>query len=286
MEKELIKVNGEVDLNGTKIKVIEGGFGAENKAILFSDVAKKHEVEPKYINKLIGLNIEKYTNNDLIDLCKESFKVHAKNLGLITSNGQKHCYILSERGYIKLVSSMANDNEKKWEVMDEIINNYFKMREVIKNNDRLKADLLLSIYNGGQAGILASKKLSEMEVAEAVEPLNKQIKENKPKVEGYDVFINTDNLLSWDTVAKNLGIGRNTLLKILREHKILQTDKYKYNGRTYAGEHHNVPYQLYMKYFEVKFTTTLNNKRKATTKVTADGQAYILKKLKEWKLIA
>ena len=52
---------------------------------------------------------------------------------------------------------------------------------------------------------------------------------NKTKVEGYDVFINTDNLLSWDTVAKNLGIGRNTLLKILREHKILQTDKYKYN---------------------------------------------------------
>ena len=41
-----------------------------------------------------------------------------------------------------------------------------------------------------------------------------------------------------------------------------------------------------MKYFEVKFTTTLNNKRTATTKVTADGQAYILKKLKEWKLIA
>ena len=180
---------------------------------------------------------------------------------------------------------MANDNEKKWEVMDEIINNYFKMRETIKNNDRLKADLLLSIYKGGQEGILASKKLSDIEVSEAVEHLNKQIEEDKPKVEGYDVFINTDNSLSWDTVAKNLGIGRNTLLKILREHKILQTDKYKYNGKTYTGEHHNVPYQLYMKYFEVKFTT-LNNKRTATTKVTADGQAYILKKLKEWKLIA
>lgn len=286
MEKELIKVNGEVDLNGTKIKVIEGGFGEGNKAILFSDVAKKHEVEPKYINKLIGLNIERYTDDDLIDLCDENFKVHAKNLGLITSNRQKYCYILSERGYIKLVSSMANDNEKKWEVMDEIINNYFKMRETIKNNDRLKADLLLSIYKGGQEGILASKKLSDIEVSEAVEHLNKQIEEDKPKVEGYDVFINTDNSLSWDTVAKNLGIGRNTLLKILREHKILQTDKYKYNGRTYAGEHHNVPYQLYMKYFEVKFTTTLNNKRRATTKVTADGQAYIFKKLKEWKLIA
>ena len=52
MANELIKINGEADLNGTKIKVIEGGFGEGNKAILFSDVAKKHEVEPKSINQL------------------------------------------------------------------------------------------------------------------------------------------------------------------------------------------------------------------------------------------
>ena len=53
--KELIKVNGEVDLNGTKIKVIEGGFGEGNKAILFSDVAKKHEVEPKYNDERVDI---------------------------------------------------------------------------------------------------------------------------------------------------------------------------------------------------------------------------------------
>ena len=186
--KELIKVNGEVDLNGTKIKVIEGGFGAENKAILFSDVAKKHEVEPKYINKLIGLNIERYTNNDLIDLCKENFKVHAKNLGLITSNGQKHCYILSERGYIKLVSSMANDNEKKWEVMDEIINNYFKIisnaRNVSKSieNIEYKGNINNLVYSKDGQAITTSKTISEVtgkehfhvlrDIREEIEKLN------------------------------------------------------------------------------------------------------------------
>lgn len=133
MANELIKINGEADLNGTKIKVIEGGFGEGNKAILFSDVAKKHEVEPEYINKLIGSHIERYTDDDLINLCNENFKILAENLGLITSNAQKYCYILSERGYIKLVSSMSNANEKKWEVMDEVIDNYFKMRKTIKN---------------------------------------------------------------------------------------------------------------------------------------------------------
>ena len=138
MANDLIRVNGEVDLNGTKIKLIEGGFGEGNKAILFSDVAKKHDVEPEYINKLIGSHVKRYTDDDLINLCDENFKILAENLGLITSNAQKYCYILSERGYIKLVSSMSNANEKKWEVMDEVIDNYFKMRETIKNNDKLK----------------------------------------------------------------------------------------------------------------------------------------------------
>ena len=106
---------------------------------------------------------------------------------------------------------------------------------------------------------------------------------SKPKVAGYDQFIGTENLSSWDTVAKNLGWGRNNLLKELRKHKILQTDEYEYRGKTYHGEHHNIPYQQYMKYFEVKFST-YGNKKSATTKVRATGQEYILKKLNEWNL--
>ena len=161
-----------------------------------------------------------------------------------------------------------------------------KEKELRQQELEITERLAKAIINGDMTSLISiSHEMNE--IKEDLIALEKERNElNKSKVEGYDVFINTNNLLSWDTVAKNLGIGRNTLLKILREHKILQTDKYKYNGRTYAGEHHNVPYQLYMKYFEVKFTTTLNNKRTATTKVTADGQAYILKKLKEWKLIA
>lgn len=229
--KELIKVNGEVDLNGTKIKIIEGGFGAENKAILFSDVAKKHEVEPRVINQLIDRNIKRYTSNDLIDLCDKNFEVTASDLGLITSNRQKHCYILSERGYIKLVSSMANDNEKKWEVMDEIINNYFKMREVIKNNDRLKADLLLSIYNGGQAGILASKQLSDIEVAEAVAPLNKRIKEDKPFVDLAKERIVKGEKISLTDITKALGLKRGQISTYFKENGYLHKTQTEVNEK-------------------------------------------------------
>ena len=229
--KELIRLNGEKDLNGIKIKIIEGGFGEGNKAMLFSDIALKHEVEPKYINKLIVSNINRYTKDDIIDLCEENFKVHAKNLGFITSNGQKHCYILSERGYIKLVSSMANDNNKKWEVMDEIINNYFRMREVIKNDDRLKADLLLSIYKGGQEGILASKQLSDMEVAEAIAPLNKQIEQDSPFVALAKERIAKGEKISLTDATKSLGLKRGQISTYFKQNGYLHKTQTEVNEK-------------------------------------------------------
>ena len=214
------------------------------------------------------------------------------NIGMLLSDGdvaeQVRTLLLDNHEQLNNIhKKLDNGEEITKEDIDKSNPLYFVNRE--KELRQQEKDLNISLaeaINTGDMNKYMAIDCQKNKIKEDLIALEKERNElNKSKVEGYDVFINTDNLLSWDTVAKNLGIGRNTLLKILREHKILQTDKYKYNGRTYAGEHHNVPYQPYMKYFEVKFTT-LNNKRTATTKVTADGQAYILKKLKEWKLIA
>lgn len=132
LNKLNIEIKGEVLLGDAKIKYVEGGFGEGQKSILAIDVAKKHNMKTMHVNELINNNIEKFKDYDLIDLCKDDFKIVATDLGLISSNNQKHCYLLSERGYMKLVSMMANNNKTKWEVMDEIINEYFKMREEIK----------------------------------------------------------------------------------------------------------------------------------------------------------
>ena len=214
------------------------------------------------------------------------------NIGMLLSDGdvaeQVRTLLLDNHEQLNNIhKKLDNGEEITKEDIDKSNPLYFVNRE--KELRQQEKDLNISLaeaINTGDMNKYMAIDCQKNKIKEDLIALEKERNElNKSKVEGYDVFINTDNLLSWDTVAKNLGIGRNTLLKILREHKILQTDKYKYNGKTYAGEHHNVPYQPYMKYFEVKFTT-LNNKRTATTKVTADGQAYILKKLKEWKLIA
>ena len=127
-----LSINGTINFNGIEVKNIEGGFREGEKTVLSSDVARIHDVELKEINQSVQRNLKRFTSNDLIDLMEEKFKVTASDLGLITSNGQKHLYLFSERGYIKLVSCMSNSNEKKWEVMDKFIDEYFKLRQVIK----------------------------------------------------------------------------------------------------------------------------------------------------------
>lgn len=131
-----LSINGTINFNGIEVKNIEGGFREGEKTVLSSDVARIHNVELKEINQSVQRNLKRFTSNDLIDLMEEKFKVTASDLGLITSNGQKHLYLFSERGYIKLVSCMSNSNEKKWEVMDKFIDEYFKMRKVIKEIKR------------------------------------------------------------------------------------------------------------------------------------------------------
>ena len=42
--------------------------------------------------------------------------------------------------------------QKAKEIRKQLRREYFAMREVIKSDEQLKANLLLEIYNGGQAG--------------------------------------------------------------------------------------------------------------------------------------
>lgn len=87
---------------------IEGGFGDNKKVILAPTVASIHGVETKYINKVINNNISRFNESDLIDI-KDSPEEPLK-LGFTPREiaNYKNIYLLSERGYTKLVSMMDN----------------------------------------------------------------------------------------------------------------------------------------------------------------------------------
>lgn len=152
-----LSINGTINFNGIEVKNIEGGFREGEKTVLSSDVARIHDVELKEINQSVQRNLKRFTCNDLIDLMEEKFKVTASDLGLITSNGQKHLYLFSERGYIKLVSCMSNSNEKKWEVMDKFIDEYFKMRKIIKEIKHYEK----KVFDYGKSPLFMERKNSD-----------------------------------------------------------------------------------------------------------------------------
>ena len=135
MAKELIKINGIKEVKGMKFHDIEGGFGEGKKSMLAKDIADIHGRKLFNINKLISSNRKRFKDgNDIRDLLNssEEFRDFSEKNGLIGSNRTQNVYLLSERGYSKLLKIMNDD--LAWEKYDELVNNYFKMRETIKNN--------------------------------------------------------------------------------------------------------------------------------------------------------
>ena len=274
-----LQVKGTQEFLGINIPIVEGGFGENQKVMLAKNIAEVHNVETKYINKLINNNIEEFEFGvDILDLKTGSFKELVLENGLLTKaqwGNANNVYLLSEQGYMLLVGFM--DTEKAKEIRKQLRREYFAMREVINSNEQLKANLLLSIYNGGQEGILASKQLTEMEIKEATTPLLAKIEEDKPLVDYAETIIQSSDSIDIGTFAKvvkdeNIPLGRNKLFDWLRINKMLMKN--------------NVPYQRYIdnKYFEVieyTYNTPYGEKIGFKTLITGVGQVKIVEKLKK-----
>ena len=161
------------------------------------------------------------------------------------------------------------DDDKSWDIMEEIVDNYFTMREIINSQEQLKKDLIYEIYKGGENSIEAHKQLTQIEVKEAVKPLQDRIEEQlNPAIELMGDFIDEDGAWDIEMFAKVLNIkdmGRNNMFKWLREQKILQGD--------------NKPYQSYMKYFKV--VPLKNRYAESKTLVNYQGVIFLYRRLKE-----
>lgn len=169
------------------------------------------------------------------------------------------------------------DDDKSWDVMEKFIDEYFTMRQVINSNEQLKANLLLSIYNGGQEGILACKKLTEIEVKEATKPLLDEIEENRPLVDFSNRVANTSDLVDMGQFSKlvrdeNIKLGRNKLFEWLRTNGFLMRN--------------NEPYERYIKQgiFKLKeytYNTPYGEKIGTKVYVSGKGQLYLIEKLRK-----
>lgn len=142
-----VKLLGKVKIGNLEFNGIEGGFGEDKKAILVKDIAIIHNKKLYHINELINGNRDRFKNNiDIIDLLgivqsdtelkNYGFTQQAINSYRGKGNG---IYILSERGYLKLIKLL--EDELAWDIYDMIVDEYFNMRKVL--NELSLADRLL-----------------------------------------------------------------------------------------------------------------------------------------------
>lgn len=99
------------------------------------------------------------------------------------------------------------------------------------------------------------------------------VNQQAPKVAFFDLAMTADNSQPVGTVAKALGMGRNTMFKFLRERKVLMPNS-------------TLPYQRYIDsgYFVVREHPQRMGDRVenvSLTRITAKGMEYIAKMMKE-----
>ncbi|MCQ9197064.1 ORF6N domain-containing protein [Pediococcus pentosaceus] len=136
-----LKVLGTERIAGFKFTGIEGGFGEDKKSMLVKDIAIIHGSTVKRINELINRNQNRFKKEvDIIDFLGRSERLRdfAEKHGFITSNRTEHVYLLSERGYFKLLKILEDDTA--WDIYDQLVDGYFNMRQVL-DTSRLSPEL-------------------------------------------------------------------------------------------------------------------------------------------------
>lgn len=144
MKKNELVIRGRQEFMGREIPVVLGGFGEGKKCVSDKTIAEIHSMEIKHVRELINRNIERFRSDiDFLDL-----KVVVQNddnlldtLGYTKMQISKaeHIYILSERGYAKLIKIM--DTDLAWEIHDRLMDEYFQFREDRQSLENLSPQL-------------------------------------------------------------------------------------------------------------------------------------------------
>ena len=219
LQKKVVNITlkGEVEVRGKFIKHLEGGFGEDCRIISDLDIASQHNVAPSDIRKLINRNISRFKENvDYIDFknCPSCDDQQLESFGYNKMQQSKanNIYILSERGYSKVIKIM--DTDLAWEIYDDLLDGYFTLREKVKA-------LAKDSYMIEDPIERAKAWIREQEERQALQLENKQqqqiIGELKPKADYTDKILKSKSLMTITAIAKDYGMSGNELNNKLHE---------------------------------------------------------------------
>ncbi|WP_347408007.1 ORF6N domain-containing protein [Bacillus cereus group sp. BfR-BA-01489] len=158
-----LQIIGKQMVAGYEFTGMEGGFGEDKKAMLVKEIAEIHQKETWKINERINENRKRFVDGvDRIDLKTPPFNgyvlEHLKADNILTQaqiGNAKHVYILSERGYAKLLKILEDDTA--WELYDKFVDGYFQLRAENKQKRVSVVQIDVTKETNAQARLLNAK---------------------------------------------------------------------------------------------------------------------------------
>lgn len=213
--KNEIKVNGKQTVMGMKIPVIEGGFDENSKCVTDKMIAEIHGIKTIHVRENINKNLSRFREGiDYIDM-KKVIDIVDNNLLLSIGYSKMQIsksdaiYLLSERGYAKLIKIM--DSDKAWEIHDILMDEYFSMRKTIREYISATDLAMLKVLKSKnkQETMIALKEYNEL----VVKPLQDTIERQKPMVGLAEMRIDKKGCYSLTDVTKSLHLKRGQITR-------------------------------------------------------------------------
>lgn len=208
MQNEL-KVLGTQEFMGKEIPSIVGGFGEDCKVVTDKMVAEIHGTTPREIRKSINRNISRFKESiDVIDLKQRGDDITTLGYAKQSITQAENIYLLSERGYAKLIKIM--DTDLAWEVHDRLVDEYFTMQETIKEmaNMLTQEEILgLAIFKAKtrEEALVAASELDRFR-KEQIAIAEKIIEEQKPLVNLCLKRRSSEGLVTFEDIKDTYGL--------------------------------------------------------------------------------
>lgn len=209
-----LQIRGTQSFMGKDIPVVLGGFGPDKRCICDKTIAEIHGMEAKNIRSRITENIKHMRENvDYIDIKIVAYQ--ASNFTICSQLGYskmeiskaEHLYLLSERGYQKLIKIM--DTDKAWEIYEKLLDEYFELNEIVACMLSKKDEFYLKIIHAGD----------EQDTAKAIAEFdNSYIKPLETEVDRLKRFIGEDlQTITKTQLAQRLDTSTQALASLFKK---------------------------------------------------------------------
>ncbi|HDX9500160.1 TPA: phage antirepressor KilAC domain-containing protein [Bacillus thuringiensis] len=219
---------------------------------------------PLFLAKDVAIWIEHSAVHMMMKQVDEDEKV--RNI-VSTLGGNQEMWFVTEDGLYEILMKSNKPIAKAFrKEVKQILKTIRKTGGYVNNTD-----LMVNTYFGS---LPDTQKMLVKGLFENIEEQQRQltvahekIETDAPKIDMWQVWFQEDGVYKFQEFGKRVGIGRNTLFKILKQRGILMEN--------------NEPYQKYMKYFKIKETQLPNGKFQTVTLITKNGCRWLYKGLKE-----